>query len=268
MSARICFITAIYGDYDKTCKKFVKQTVDADFICFTNNDQIQSNGWKIDTTPYHLQNKSELDNDKYNNSLCNNMNNFNVAKYYKQSFQKIPILQGYDAIVWMDGTIEIIWEKTGEWILNKIGKEKIIGWHHEFRMGNLKLEVNASHNSRYLSTSLNGQPQSYQDVDAQYKQYLADGYSELFFKKQKSHTPNFGVWITCFVAFNNKDPSVTKFLDMWYLQTLKYTTQDQIGFSYVAQKTRLLPYTLPNKEILGPAPHDKTQFYIKHSHGK
>ena len=196
------------------------------------------------------------------------MNNFNVAKYYKQSFQKIPILQGYDAIVWMDGTIEIIWENTGEWILNKIGKEKIIGWHHEFRMGNLKLEVNASHNSRYLSNTLNGQPQSYQDVDAQYKQYLADGYSELFYKKQKSHTPNFGVWITCFVAFNNKDLSVSNFLDMWYLQTLKYTTQDQIGFSYVAQKTRLLPFTLPNKEILGPAPHDKTQFYIKHPHGK
>ena len=125
MSARICFITAIYGDYDKSCKKFVQQTVPADFICFTNNDQIQSNGWKIDTTPYHLQNKSDLDNDKYNNSLCNNMNNFNVAKYYKQSFQKIPILQEYDAIVWMDGTIEIIWDKTSEWILNKIGKEKI-----------------------------------------------------------------------------------------------------------------------------------------------
>ena len=50
-------------------------------------------------------------------------------------------MQEYDAIVWMDGTIEIIWDKTSEWILNKIGKEKIIGWNHEFRMGNLKLEV-------------------------------------------------------------------------------------------------------------------------------
>jgi len=39
------------------------------------------------------------------------------------------------------------------------------------------------------------------------------------------------------------------FLDLWYLQTLKYTTQDQIGFSYVCQKTNRIPHTLPNNEI-------------------
>jgi hypothetical protein len=69
------------------------------------------------------------------------------------------------------------------------------------------------------------------------------------------------------VAFANKDIEVTQFLDLWYLQTLKYTTQDQIGFPYVVYKTNLIPYTLPNKEIVGEFPAKNTKFYIKHDHG-
>jgi hypothetical protein len=75
-----------------------------------------------------------------------------------------------------------------------------------------------------------------------------------------------GVWITCFVAFLQHDDDVSSFLDLWYLQTLKYTTQDQVGFSYVCQKTKTIPYTLPNNEIYG-LPHKHTMFYIKHNHG-
>ena len=59
--SKICFI-AIYGAYEQTCKKFVKQSIDTDFICFTDNSNIISNGWIIDTTPYHLINKSKMDN--------------------------------------------------------------------------------------------------------------------------------------------------------------------------------------------------------------
>ena len=84
----------------------------------------------------------------------------------------------------------------------------------------------------------------------------------------KSHTPHLGVWITCFVAFLNNDNEVKHFLDLWYLQTLKYTTQDQISFPYVCQKTKILPLTLPNQEIWGHSPHTKTQLYIREPHGK
>ena len=54
---------------------------------------------------------------------------------------------------------------------------------------------------------------------------------------------------------------------MWYMQTLKYTTQDQISFPYVCQKMNIIPYTLPNDEIIGSRPDKKTQLYIKHTHG-
>jgi hypothetical protein len=264
----ICFITAIYGNYEISCKKFISQTINTDFICFTDNKNIISNGWIIDTTPYHLVNKNNLDDDTFINSLCNNKHTFNISKYYKQSFSNIPILKKYDVIVWLDGTIEIIYEKTSEYILSNIYKEKIIGWNHEYRNGYLSREVDDSHFARYTSTYWNNQSQPYQDIDNQYKCYLDDGYNDLFFKNINSHTPHMGVWITCFVAFLQHDKDVNNFLNLWYLQNLKYTTQDQIGFSYVCQKLNIIPFTLPNNEIHGNNPHVNTMFYIKHNHGQ
>lgn len=266
--AKICFITAIYGNYERSCKGFVKQTIDTDFICFTNNNNIISNGWIIDTTPYHLINNSKIDNGTFLNSLCNNKHTFNIAKYYKQSFINIPILQKYDVVVWLDGTVQIIYNRTSEYIMKKIYKEKIIGWHHERRNGILSEEVKESHFEKYTSTNWCNQPQPYQDVDYQYKCYLEDGYNDAFFKNMKSHTPHMGVWITCFVAFLHKDEDVRNFLDLWYLQTLQYSTQDQIGFPYVCQKTNIIPFTLPNNEIYGDCPHSHTMFFVKHGHGR
>jgi hypothetical protein len=265
---KICFITAIYGNYELSCKKFVEQTIETDFICFTNNEDIISNGWTIDTTPYHLTNKSKLDDDTFINSLCNNKHTFNIAKYYKQAFIDIPVLQKYDVVVWLDGTIEIIYDKTSEYILNNIYKEKIIGWRHEMRSGVLSAEVVASsYGDRYTSTFWYNQEQPYQDIHNQYKCYLEEGYDELFFKNINSKNQHFGVWATCFIAFLKNDDEVKDFLNLWYLQTLKYTTQDQIGFPYVCQKTKIIPYTLPNCEIYGEFSHINTQFYIKHNHG-
>jgi len=85
----------------------------------------------------------------------------------------------------------------------------------------VKNDVEASNCERYTNTQWNGQYQSYQDVNKQYEDYIKDGYNDLYYKNLNS---NIGVWITCFIAFLNKDDNVKNFLDLWYLQTLKYTT--------------------------------------------
>lgn len=265
---RICYITAIYGNYEGICKEYKEQTIKSDFICFTDNKYILSNGWEIDTTPYHEINKSEIDNNEFINSLSNNKHTFNIAKYYKQSFYCIPRLKKYEVVIWLDGTIEIISEYVSEYILSNIKLYKIITWNHEYRMGMLYNEVVASNFYRYTSTRWNNQEQPYQDIYRQYDEYRRDGYDEMYFKRINSDNLHFGVWLTCFIAFLNNDPEVINFLELWYLQTLKYTTQDQIGFSYVCQKTKLIPYTLPDKIIKGENPHFSTMFYKKHNHGK
>lgn len=266
---KVCFITAIFGSYEKTCKKFATQTVSTDFICFTDDLNIVSNGWIIDTTPYHFVNPSPLDKPEYINSVTKNKHTFNIAKYYKQSFQNIPRLKDYDVIVWLDGTIEITNPNTSQYILDNIYNHKIIGWAHEYSGGSLRNEVNASYTcGRYATCFWNNQEQPFQDVYKQFDSYLGDGFDEKTFQYCQSPIPGYGVWVTCFVAFLNTDPSVTHFLNLWYLQTLTFTTQDQVGFPYTAAKTGLWPYTLPNGEIKGSSPHHQTDFYIKHEHNK
>jgi len=266
--SKICFITAIYGNYEASCKKFAKQTVATDFICFTDNPNIIQNGWTIDTTAYHITNPNPQDNGTYVNSLANNKHTFNVAKYYKQSFQLIPRLREYKCVVWLDGTIEIIHTHTAEYLLNRIDITPIVGWAHSVSNGILLNEAKASLFPRYTSTFWNGQHQPVQDVVAQYNAYIADGYDNLYWRFKNRFSNDFGVWITCFVAFNNKNPEVTAFLDMWYLQTLKYTTQDQISFPYVCWKTQIIPYTLPDPEIGAIDTHQRTAMYVKHNHGQ
>ena len=267
--AQICFITAIYGPYELSTKLFAKQTVSTDFICFTDNPDITNpSGWIIDTTPYHFINKSNVSDDCYNNAFCNNQHKFNLTKYYKQAFNNIPRLEKYDVVVWLDGTIEITYEKTSEYILKHIGANKIIGWGHSGQNSLIDEVVGSSNLLKYARAIWNCEYQPHQDITAQYEYYLSDGFSEQFFAQmpQKKQNRHFGVWITCFVAFLKNDPEVKRFLDLWYLQTLKYTTQDQVGFPYVIYKTGLIPHTLPDTEIYGIDTCRKTMFYIKHSH--
>ncbi len=96
---KIVFITAIYGDYESSCRPHAKQTIPTDFICFTDNNNIESNGWDVDSHPYHYTNPSMFDDGSYVNSLKNNNHTFNIAKYYKQSFYNIPRFNNYDIVV-------------------------------------------------------------------------------------------------------------------------------------------------------------------------
>ena len=281
MSARVAYITAILGNYELTCKPFIKQTVESDFICFTDNPNIENNGWIIDTTPYHDTHKSPVDNGLYNNSISKkgrlsvleNRHTFNLAKYYKQSWKNIPRLKDYDIVIWLDGTIEITKEDVSEYMIELCLKYDIVSWHHEMRGGVLFHEAFCCYLEKYHDRKYLNQEQPYQDVISQYHTYLQQGYDEHYFINYpriegRGRGDHFGVWITCFVAFNNKSEKVKTFLDEWYLQTLKYTTQDQVGFPKVVQDLNLVPYTLPDKRFGGNNPHFVTDIFIKHDHKK
>lgn len=278
---RVAFITAIFGGYDATCKPFAKQTIDTDFICFTDNPDIENNGWEIDTHPYHDTHTSPIDNGCYINSInkegylkrYENKHTFNTAKYYKQAFNNIPRLKEYDVIIWIDGSIEITACDVSEYMLELCFKYNIVSWHHEYRGARLIHEVEACYLPRYLDKSYLNQLQPYQDIVRQYHEYIREGYDEDYWAKVEreegrgGHGGNFfGIWLTCFVAFNNKNLDVDNFLKLWYLQTLKHTTQDQISFPKVVQDTGIIPYTLPDSRFKGDAPHYSTDVFIKHTH--
>lgn len=263
---KIAYITAIYGPYEAECKPYVKQTIDSDFICFTNVQNMKNNNWIIDKTEYHYLNKSDIDNGTYRNSLINNKHTFNIAKYYKQQHYNIPVLNKYDIIIWLDGTIEIKNERASEYVLNKINKNNLIvtGTHGRTIKNKLEHETSDSNFYRYTSTYWFNQKQPYQDIFTQYQEYINEGYDEEYWGKISSD-PTYGLWITCFLAINMNSNDAIPFLNNWYLQTLKHTTQDQIGFPYVCQKMKIHPYSYPDIEITGIT-HIETDLYIKHEH--
>jgi len=143
----------------------------------------------------------------------------------------------------------------------------LMTWEHEFRSGSMEAEVKDSHFERYTSTFWFGQSQPYQDVDKQYSEYLKLGYNEKKFREVYKNRYNIGMWITCFLAYNPKSLLVQKFMDTWYYQTLRHTTQDQIGFPFTCWYHDIIPYTFPDENIKGLG-HSQTDFYIKHNHGK
>jgi len=264
---KICIITAIYGNYEKSCKPLCPQSIEYDKICFSDSHIKNNNGWEIDTEPYHLLNKSKIDTGNYLNSLNNNKHTFNIAKYYKQNFYNIPKLKKYDIVIWMDGTIEIVNPYFMEYFSLILRDNKIATFEHEYREAKLEQEVIASNFYRYTSTKWNGQDQPYQDIFAQFENYKKDGYSDDYWKKY-SKRKNYGVWITCVVGFDMNKKETIDFLDYWYLQTLKFTTQDQIGFPYALQKQEINPYTFPDNFVKRNENHHQNELYIKHSHGK
>ena len=107
-----------------------------------------------------------------------------------------------------------------------------------------------------------GQP--YQHVHNQYDMYLQMNFSEHVFRSMRPDNINYGVWLTCFVAYVNNDNKITQFLNNWYYEILTQTNADEISFPFVCQKTLFYPYTLPDNEIHGDQPHYNTELYINH----
>ena len=146
---KVAVITAIFGGYERSCKPFTRQSVPTDFIAFTDDPHLFANGWVLDTTPYYeleFQNPlSSIASIQGINAWSNNKHPFNIAKYYKTHFHSIPRLQGYDVVIWVDGTVSIKNIYTSDYMYDLVVKQ-----NHNFvvfenqRNGSIEEVINAS----------------------------------------------------------------------------------------------------------------------------
>lgn len=286
MVSKICFVTCVTGNYEASLKNPALQTIACDWIAYVDLVSYtiktpSGSPWILtDVTQYYkgFPNHSfENDDEKtFVNSPTRNTHTFNMAKIVKLNLHRLPELKKYDIVIWCDATLEITDAACAEKIdaILSENESPVVLFEHEFRHGRLRNEVDASvRDPRYGSTHHHGQSQPYQDVMMQYESYLQEGFVEGWLKEQTR--PHLGVWITCFIGFRMTDPVITAFLDMWWLQNLRYTVQDQIGFVYAVWKTGLLPFTLPNTHVghrqtfhIDGRGHSRTDLYVKHSHGR
>lgn len=275
-NARIAFVTAITGGYDQTTKRPKPQTIPADFIVYTDNPDINTQGvWVVVNASRYREGLDESDmSPRYINSLKTNTHKFNQAKWFKMNLHRLPELQVYDVVTWLDGTVEITNEYTAADMLQlaDAGLNIVVFEHNYERM---ETEVYNSHViGRYATTFWRGQRQPFQDVDAQFDYYVSDGFNSKWFesidprvlrlwpKFGRSKLPTKNNYVTCFVVFDMRNPDSSRFLDMWRFEVLSRTTQDQISFPYVLYKMRLLPHSFPWPE-LAEVPMNFTNSYFK-----
>lgn len=257
--SKVAVITAIFGGYERSCKPFMHQTMSTDFICFTDDPTLNSNGWQLDTKPYHNYDASDPTSHVSSldgvNALKYNQHPFNIAKYYKTHFHTIPRLASYDVVIWIDGTIGIENENFSALVYDLVVNQghNIPVFEHS-RDGYLHRERDASiYSGRYLTELLHGRPQPLQDVGKQYEDYKAMMHQSLepdsmnfWGREMYPHRQQYGVFVTCFFAIDMKKKESFRFLEAWYAQIVKYTTQDQLSFPFVAHMLNIYPYPLPH----------------------
>jgi len=145
---KVLFVTAVYGDYEKTLKEPVQQQHPADFVAFTDRADLASPTWQIRLVEDPLDflvkhggrvgvggaadgvntadaavSAAALDTAAAGisattttsiasvdgiNSLTQNRHPFNLAKVFKMQFYRFFDLTEYRAAVWLDATIRII----------------------------------------------------------------------------------------------------------------------------------------------------------------
>lgn len=273
----VLFVTAIYGTYENTFKPPQPQTIPARFVAFTDReDLVVSPGWEV-----HLVKDPEMYTTQSNltgrNDLTNNKHPFNKAKFFKQQFHTLPILQGHRIAIWLDGTVHITNRSTAETIKNLVerdGKNIVVFEHRREGLVGEEVEASrlASRGEKYFSTHWGCCDQPLQNVTEQYDRYSSLGFQERWWLQEYDapleigKREQYGLWITCFVAFDMLDPVSRIFLDTWWQHNVEFTTQDQVSFPFVAWKLKAYPFSLPVKGLI-EGDVGKNDLFEKLKHG-
>lgn len=190
--------TCMYNGYD------ILKTIDRskcpdtmDFICFTDYMHKSPNGWELDTTPYHKLD-TEID------AGFRDLTPFNmVAKYYKMLLHRIPRLQPYSRIIYIDSSILIhdfsILEQQGEFII----------YNHCYSTNGQEVEFCRKLN-RYA-----GQP-----LEKQIESYYAEG-----FKDQGHFLAGF--------YFRDNTPALNRLFEYWHYEVQKWTDMCQLSLPFI-----------------------------------
>ena len=212
---------------------------------------------------------------------------YNIVKFYKMNFYLFPRMKQYDYVVWIDGTIEVHSETAAKIIVDKLSEISQNGFHimlFEHTRGDLEYEARASARDKRWSSSASSSSSQYpapapatwmkNDVLNQLQVYQELGYTEARWRAINPSRPLYGLWVTCFIAFDMTDRSTSQFLQSWYIHTQLFSSQCQMSFSFLGQMngifdaggTAFRPYSLPDLDIHGTN-RVNTLFRKKRYHG-
>lgn len=223
---KTCIISAIFGGSD-TIREPVPQSCDCTFIMFTDNPLLKSTRWLINS-----------------NNCFPGRPPLYTAKYFKlQAWRRVPLLQQFDRIIWVDGSIQIMHHGfTKTFFDNPMTFIK-----HPWR-DCIYSEANRGKDLiKYDHKTTDAQIQSYRNV------------------KYPEHNG-----LLCGTVFGfHRTRATNKVMNDWWKQCTEFTMQDQISLPYALWKNQYSPtvldFDLNNNEYFKKEAH--CQKYYKKIRG-
>ena len=268
---QICGISAMLGVYEKTAKEPVEPLVPS-FPLFLVTDQehlLRANSSSSSWTRIRLNSTLWQEDCRKPefvgapNNPCDQPFLFNLAKFYKMQFYRVPQIQeaGCNVVIWLDATLQIKKASFMGRMADRAerGQNFVVyvqdGPRKGWQRGEVIDEVRRSKHGKYGGK----QPGSFgppQNVSGQYQRYLAEGFREKWFEnatwldeyKGVGNDSKYGLYITCMVLFDLRRPDTKSFLDCWWKENILGSTQDQVGFPYCAFKLKTRIHALPDSE--------------------
>jgi len=286
---QICGITVMFGDYEKTVKEPMQPQVPS-FPLFLITDQehllhpqnnntawtrvrVNSSLWQEDC--------DKQENIGARNNPCENPFIFNIAKFYKMQFYRVPQLQaaGCNVVMWFDATIQIKNEIFMGHMADRATRGQNFVVYVQDRAtrradGTIASEALRSKYGKYGGRQgpAFGPPQH---VTEQYEHYLSSGFREGWFRNESWYNQfkgtelndfKYGLYITCMVMFDLRRQDTKTFLDCWWRENILRSTQDQVSFPYCAWKLGIPIRALPDAEDPLGGAEDNANFH-KLDHG-
>lgn len=208
-TAAVCLVTAVVGPVDEI-RDPVAQSVPVDCICYTDQDRkrkrwqvLPADAWKAAPEAVRLA------------EMGPNLQ----AKWYKWQTHKLPEVQGYEWIVWVDGSIHI---NDADFVKDYIAAAQngLTFWKHPKR--------DCAYAEAYYSMGVpkyKGDPLAQQVED-----YRAAGFPE-----------HYGLWAVGLHA--KRRPETDAVMDALWAEILARGRQDQVSVPYALWQQGIQPGT-------------------------
>jgi hypothetical protein len=208
---RVCVYTAIYGGYDDL-KPFVAQTVECDWLCFTDRpERLDAGQWRIIRAPRpeaHPRMQA-----KYFKLMSHEaFPGGRLARRYEPLGAILKRRPKYDALIWIDGCLRI---KCPTFVEEFVGHIRDNGW---------AMFVHPDRGCIYDEATTCITMLKYQGLPVieQVEAYRAQGYPE-----------RNGLMACTLIARSAQDKRLASINSWWWRENQGWTYQDQLSLPYV-----------------------------------
>lgn len=201
----VSVITAIFGNYD-SLKDVAEQTINAKFVCVTDDPTLRSETWSIKLEPKAF-----------------------AGKRHPRLLAKAPKFRPWRYVnstqsIWVDGSAQIFGANFVADVLEALGDEPIAQFRHPWR--------DCIYDEGEVSKSM----LKYQDLPID---------SQLNYYRKQGHPEHWGLWAAGLIA-RNHGPEIEKFGNLWLTENETWTYQDQLSEPYLLRQLGMRPVDLPH----------------------